>query len=244
MSEQATEGVNAAPPKGNVVAELVDLLVAPPRAFEALRRRNAWAHGAVLTVLALVTVVALRGLLEPFLQANMATALKQAAAKGQSLPAGAAGTMSAVAWWGFVATTAFTVPSTALLGGVTLWLAARLLKVPLPFGRAAVVAALSAVTVPVGMLLMAAQGAVLDPATVRGLTDAALGPARFLDPATTSPALLAMLARVDLLSLWSVVLEGIGVSVMTGAPRGNGYTVSAVAWLVATILGSLPAVLL
>lgn len=244
MSDTAAEGAPDAPVKGNVVTELVDLLVAPARAFEALRWRNAWAHGAILAFLTVLILVALRGLVEPFLDANMAAMLRQAAAKGQPMPAGAANAMGTFAWWGFVASTAFTVPSMALFGGAALWLAAKVLSVPLPFGRAAVIATLSTITAPVGLLLMGAQGAVLDPAAVRGLTDAALGPVRFMDPATTSPALLALVARVDLLALWSVLLEGIGVSVMAGVSRGSATAVAAGAWLLASILGILPTVLL
>lgn len=243
MSEMTAGGAPQAPAKGNVVTELVDLLVAPSRAFAALRQRNVWAHGVILALLAMVVLVALRGLVEPFLDANMAAVLRQAAAKGQPMPAGAANAMGAFAWWGFVGSTAFTIPSTALFGGAALWVAAKLFSVPLPFGRAAVIATLSTITIPVGMLLMGAQGAVLDPAAVRGLTDAALGPVRFLDPATTSPALLALVARVDLLSIWGVVLEGIGVSVIAGVARGSGTAVAAVAWLLGTILGTLPTLL-
>lgn len=243
MSERATEGAGASG-AGNVVTELVDLLFAPSRTFEALRRRGAWAHGTVLAVLALAIVVALRGLLEPFIEANMVLALRQAAARGQAMPAGAAGAMASFAWWGFVGTAAMAVPGAALFGGLGLWLGARPLSVPLSFGRAAVVATLSAIALPVGTLLMAVQGALLDPATVRGITDASLGPARFVDPTTMSPALLAILARLDLPSLWGVVLGGIGVSVMGGVTRGTGFLVAALSWTLATVVGILPTLLL
>lgn len=243
MSDQAVGGAPEAPATGGVAEELVDLLVAPARAFASLRRRNAWAHGAIMAALSLVIAVALRGLLEPFIEANMASALRQAAAKGQSLPAGAAGTMATVAWWSFVGSAAFAIPAMALFGGAALWVAARLLSVPLAFGRAAVVATMAAVTVPVGMLVMGVQGLILDPAAIRGITDASLGVARFLDPASAPPALVAMLSRVDLLSLWGGLLEGIGVSVMTGVSRGTGFAVAGVTWLLTTLVTAIPAVL-
>ncbi len=242
MSE-TTEGTPAAAAKGNVLEELVDMLVAPARAFAALRTRGAWPHVIILSLLTLVVVVALRGLLEPFLEANMALAMRQAAAKGQAVPPEAARAMGSFAWWGFVFSSVFTVGLAALFGGAALWAAGLLFKVALPFQRAVVIGAVAAVTVPFSMLAMALQGAVLDPAAIRGLTDASLGPARFFDPATTSPALLAMVSRVDLLGLWAVVLQAIGVSVIAGVPRKTGWAVAGLAWALSVILGTMVSVL-
>ncbi len=242
MSE-TTEGAPAAAAKGNVLEELVDMLVAPARAFAALRTRGAWPHVIILSLLTLVVVVALRGLLEPFLEANIALAMRQAAAKGQAVPPEAARAMGSFAWWGFVFSSVFTVGLAALLGGAALWAAGLLFKVALPFQRAVVIGAVAAVTVPIAMLVMGGQGAFLDPAAIRGLTDASLGPARFLDPATTSPALLAMVSRIDLLGLWGVALQAVGVSVFTGVSRKTGWAVAGLAWALSAIVSTIPAVL-
>ena len=242
MSE-TTEGTPAAAAKGNVLEELVDMLVAPARAFAALRTRGAWPHVIILSLLTLVVVVALRGLLEPFLEANMALAMRQAAAKGQAIPPEAVRAMGSFAWWGFVFTSVFTVGLTALLGGAALWGAGLLLKVALPFQRAVVIGAVAAVTVPFSMLAMALQGAVLDPAAIRGLTDASLGPARIIDPATTSPALLALESRVHLRGRWAGGLQAIGVSVIAGVPRKTGWAVAGLAWALSVILGTMVSVL-
>jgi hypothetical protein len=242
MSDAPMEGAPAAA-GGNVLEELVDILVAPARTFAALRTRGAWPHVIILSLLTLAVVIALRGLLEPFLEANMAVAMRQAAAKGQAVPPGAARAMGSFAWWGFVVTSAFTVGLTALFGGAALWAAGLLLKVALPFQRAVVIGAVAAVTVPFSMLAMGVQGAFLDPAAIRGLTDASLGPARFFDPATTAPALLAMVSRIDLLGLWGVALQAIGVGGVAGVPRKTGWAVAGLAWALSTIVSSIPAVL-
>lgn len=244
MSEDATNGTSpggTAPATGSVLEELVEALVAPARAFEALRARNAWAHGAILALLTLVIVVALRGLLEPFVEANLVLALKQAAAKGKPMPAEAVGMAGKFAWWGFVSTTTLAVPGAALASGVALWLVAKLFGAPLRFGRAVVIGTLSGIAIPIGMLVVAVQGAVLDPAAIRGFTDATLGPARFMDPATAAPALLALVSRLDLLSLWGALLHGIGVSVMAGVSRATGMLVALTAWGAVTILATLAA---
>jgi hypothetical protein len=243
MNDTSMEGAPAAA-RGNVLEELVDMLVAPARAFAALRTRGAWPHVIILSLLTLVVVVALRGLLEPFLEANMAMAMRQAAAKGQTVPPEAARAMGSFAWWGFVFSSAFTVGFTALAGGAALWVAGLLLKVALPFQRAVVIGAVAAITVPFTMLAMGVQGAFLDPAAIRGLTDASLGPARFLDPVTTPPALLAMVTRIDLLGLWGVALQAIGVGVVAGVPRKTGWAVAGLAWALSTIVSSAPAALL
>ena len=77
----------------------------------------------------------------------------------------------------------------------------------------------------------------MDTSKFRGMYSISFSPARFMDPDTTSPILLAFAGRVDIFVLWSTVLLAIGLHVLGRVPRTQAYIVAAVVWL----LGVLPA---
>lgn len=79
-------------------------------------------------------------------------------------------------------------------------------------------------------------GAARDPAHMKGLFSVTVGPGFFLDPATTSPAVYAVVGRLDLFTLWVTVLLGIGLHVTGKVPKTKAYIVAAVIW----IIGALP----
>jgi hypothetical protein len=65
-----------------------------------------------------------------------------------------------------------------------------------------------------------------------------VGIARFLDPDTTSPLLLALLNRVDVFTIWVTVLLGIGLAITGKIPRGKAMIAAVIVWLI----GALPTV--
>jgi hypothetical protein len=64
-----------------------------------------------------------------------------------------------------------------------------------------------------------------------------VGPARFMDPDTTNPGLLALAGRLDLFIIWSTVLIAIGLRVKGKISMAQAAIAAIVVWL----LGSLPA---
>lgn len=61
------------------------------------------------------------------------------------------------------------------------------------------------------------------------MNDAQFGPARFVDPAAVSPALLGFLQSLDLFNIWTLVLTAIGVSVVARA-RSTGAIAAVIRW--------------
>ena len=83
------------------------------------------------------------------------------------------------------------------------------------------------------------QALFLDPAQLDGRFRLSLRLGRFLDPDTSSPLLLAVVGRLDLITMWITVLIAIGLSVTGRIPLGRAAIAAAIVWLV----GGLPLIL-
>jgi hypothetical protein len=69
------------------------------------------------------------------------------------------------------------------------------------------------------------------------MTRLSVGLGAFLDPDKISPILLALLARVDVFTIWETVLIAIGLQVIGKVPKAQSYMAGALVWLI----GALPA---
>jgi hypothetical protein len=134
------------------------------------------------------------------------------------------------------------MPMLLFLVGVLIWLGAKIVGAKLTFARAMLVSCIAQIPRLFGALLTAIYGLMLsDTSAINGMTRLTYSPARFLDPDTTNPGLLAVLARFDVFTLWVTVLLGIGVSVIAKVPRARGFAAAAIAWTVPTLISALGA---
>jgi hypothetical protein len=88
---------------------------------------------------------------------------------------------------------------------------------------------------------MALQGLIVPPESVRSISDASLGPARFMDPLTTSPAILSVLSNFDVINLWAFALIAIGISVMGRVSRASGFLGTSIVFAGVLALSLIPA---
>jgi hypothetical protein len=56
-----------------------------------------------------------------------------------------------------------------------------------------------------------------------------------MDPDTTNRALLGLMGRLDLFTLWTTVLIAIGIAVIGKVPRARAAIASGLVWLVPTL---------
>ncbi len=225
-------GAGAAPATpARVLEDVVEVLWAPAAVFDRARAAPLGRYLLVVSLLMFVTVLATKGLLQPFFDAQFELGMRQAAERGRPVPTGAAlETARAIATWSVVIGSALAPVGSSLVTGLFLLLAGKVVRAPLAFSRAALVVCLASVPRVLGTIATAAQGLVMDPATIRSMRDASLGPARFADPETTAPQVLALLANLDVWNLWMLALMAIGVSVMARVSRGTGALAALVAW--------------
>jgi hypothetical protein len=131
------------------------------------------------------------------------------------------------------------MPIALLVLGLATWGVGKLFGGTLSYGTGLMIACYAWVPRVIAGILVDIQGLVMDTSKLTSQYQLSLSPARFLDPATASPSLLALLGRLDLFTLWTTVLLAIGLVVAGKVAKEKQILVGATMW----VLGSLPAVL-
>ena len=214
--------VAAASSKGTVFEDVLEVLWAPGQVFDRSRAKGVGMYILVLTAITLVIVLATNGLLQPYIDANFDVQMQQMAARGKPMPAEAAAAAQKFAGYGFIATGVLMIPIGAVLTGLLVWIGGKVVSAPFTFGQGMLIATLASVPRVLSFIATAVQGAIADPQAIRSFSDAALGAARFVDPVSTSPALMAMLANFDVFNLWQLVIIAVGISVIGRVERSAG----------------------
>src|SRR5688500_18611347 len=123
--------------------------------------------------------------------------------------------------------------------GLVLWLVGKLFDAKESIAAAIMIATYSEVPRLVQILTNAAQGLVMSPESLNSMNSVGFNPARFMNPDTASPVLIALASRIDLFTIWVTVLLAIGLYVLGKIPKQQAYIAAGITWLV----GALPAVL-
>jgi hypothetical protein len=91
----------------------------------------------------------------------------------------------------------------------------------------------------VQILTNAAQALVMSPEKLNSMNSVAFNLARFMNPDSASPVLIALASRVDLFTIWVTVLLAIGLHVVGKIPKQQAAIAAGITWLV----GALPVLL-
>lgn len=237
------EGSMAAPKQGGLFEDLIEVLYAPSKVFDRSRAASAFKYAAVLFVLVLVLMIATKNLLTPWFDAQTELTIKLAAAKGKPIPDNAAASMRSFTPWSIVVGGALTMLIGPYLNAIWLLIGAKIAKAPLTYSQAALVAVLAGVPRLLGWLAMPIQAILSDGANARSLSDLSLGPARFVDPNTMPPAVLAALGNLDVFRLWHMALIVIGVSVVSRVSKGTAAVAMIILFAISLALQLIPSAL-
>jgi len=131
------------------------------------------------------------------------------------------------------------VPIGIFLTGLMLWICGKFVEAKQTIGQATMVAAFAFMPRILEALTVAVQGLLLAPGSFNGRWRVSLGVGRFLDPDATSPALLALVGRLDVFTIWVTVLLAIGLAVTGRISRSRAAIAAAIVWL----LGAAPLLL-
>lgn len=235
--------VSAASSQGSVFEDVLEVLWAPAKVFDRSQAKGVGMYILVLTVSTLVLMFATKGLIQPYIDANFYLQMQQMAAKGTPMPAEAAAAAQKFSSYGFLASGVLMIPIGAVLTGLLVWIGGKVASASVTYGQAMLIATLASVPRVLSFIATAVQGAMVDPQSIRSFSDAALGAARFVDPAAASPALTAMLSNLDLFNIWQLVLMAIGISVVGRVERSAGVVGALVAWGLGVALTVVPALL-
>lgn len=242
MATESAAPAGAAKQSG-VIEDILEVLYAPSLVFDRTRNAKVMSYLLVTTAFVLIVMLATKNLVDPWMEAQADLSIRLAAENGKPVPDEAIGATRAFMSWGFLATAVFVTLLGPLVNGLLLLLGSKVGGAKLTFGQASVIAALGGIPRLFNYIAMPVQGLLLDAEKARSVSDFSLGPARFVDPATTPPPLLALLASIDVTRVWQFVLTGIGVAVVARVSKGNGFIAAAIMLALGTILQLLPTAL-
>jgi hypothetical protein len=232
----ASEGPSAAQPKASRWEDFIDIFYAPSSVFARRAESGFLLPMVVVTVLTGVLYIMNSGVWSEVMDAEMTRALtkqsQQLTAEQLQKVRGFSETMAKVGSFAFV-------PIGIFLTGLMLWVCGKFVEAKQTLRQATMVAAFAFMPRIVEALVVAVQGLLLDPGSFNGRWRVSLGIGRFLDPDTTSPALLALVGRLDVFTIWVTVLLAIGLAVTGKITRGRAAIAAAIVWL----LGAAPLML-
>ena len=229
--------VSAAPSaeKTSAVEDFFDIFFAPAAVYDRRRNTSAWLPFLVVTIAMALAYLATSDAMQPIMDAEYQRGMK-AALEGQSkftpeqLEQGR-GMAEGFAKFAFLVG----MPLSILFTGIALLLTSKLVDAQVKLGTAVMIASWAFVPRIIGSIVNAVQLRLMQPDSLDGMYRLALGPARFMDPDTASPILLAMAGRFDVFILWTTVLLGIGLSVVARIPRTQGMIAAFAVWVLAAL---------
>jgi hypothetical protein len=212
--------------------DFVDIFYAPSKVFARREHSSFIVPMLVVTVVGAAILLATFGAMSPIFDGELTR--RFAGAKGMTAEQAATARKFSET---IIKVMAFIAPPVMMfVTGLVLWLCGRFAGARQTLNAAVMVAAFANVPRLVSGLLAGVQAMLMDPATLTGRYAVALSPARFFDPSTASPVLLALLGRIDLFTIWATILLGIGLAVTGRIPRGRAFIVAAIVW----VIGSFP----
>jgi hypothetical protein len=221
--------------------DFMDIFYAPSDVFA--RRQNSGFGLQMFIITLLIGVIAYvnMGVMQPIMDAEFTRATAAAMKKNPQITAEQ---MAQFRGMGekFAAIIVFVVTPIAMFCiGLMLWVVGKLFDAKQSLGAAIMVAVYAYVPKVVAGIVSGVQGLLMDPASMTGQYKVSLGVGRFLDPDATSPALLALLGRVDVFTIWVTVLLVIGLSVTGKIPRSKAAIAGVIVWIIGALPTLLPA---
>jgi hypothetical protein len=232
----ATDAGSAAAPRVGIWEDFIDIFYAPSAVFSRRESGNAFIPLAVVTIICGVLFYLNSGALQPMFDAEFDRAMAIGMRRNPNIPPEAVERIRTFAVRMQQVGTFISFPLAILGIGVTTWLAGKLVGANQTFRAAMIVAAYAYTPRILDSVLLGLQSLFLDPAQLDGRFRLSFGVGRFLDPDTVSPLLLAVVSRVDVITIWITVLVAIGLCVTGRIPLRKAAIAAVIVWIV----GGLP----
>ncbi|MFI5310707.1 MAG: YIP1 family protein [Gemmatimonadales bacterium] len=236
MTDPAAAPTPAPPEKASLIDDFVDIFGSPAKVFA----RRASASPALPFLLVSVLVIGMflvnKNMMAPIMDAEVQKSLDAAMKANPNLtPALAEQSKGMMQKFAVVGAVVF-VPVTLLCLALVAWIVGRVLGGTLSYGTALLIASFAWLPRVVEAVLNSVQALVLDVGKMTSHYELTLSAARFVDVSTASPITLALLGRVDLITLWVTVLFAIGLVAAGKVPKEKMVVAGLMMW----VIGSLP----
>jgi Yip1 domain len=237
-SANAANEVDPSPGKAGLWEDFVDIFYTPSSVFA---RRSDGKFGLALLFLVIIGAVLFfvtKNAMAPIMDSEFT---RQSAAAMRKNPNITAEQMaSSRGFFEVAAPIFFAVGLTiSVFGtGLVLWVVGKLFDAKESITAAIMIATYAEVPRIVQILTNAAQALVMSPENLNSLNAVGFNLARFINPDTGSPVVIALASRVDLFTIWVTVLLAIGLHVVGKIPKEKAAIAAGITWVV----GALPAV--
>jgi hypothetical protein len=237
--ENTTSAPGSSPePQAALWEDFVDIFYAPSSVF---RRRAAGSYMIPLIVVTLLVAVLTftnHSVMQPVIDAELDKSMASLKANPQMTPEALAKARS-IGEISIQVVSMIGAPIAILFFALIAWLFSRIFDAKVNGHAAMVIASYSAIPFVIENVWWGVQGLLMDPSKITSRLSLSMGAGRFVSPGTTSPVAAAALNHVDVFSIWTSALLGIGIVAIAGAPRSKAWLVGGSIW----VLGFLPGVL-
>ncbi|MEO7040252.1 MAG: YIP1 family protein [Gemmatimonadaceae bacterium] len=226
-------------PNASLWEDFIDIFTSPAAVF---RRRENSGFGVpliVLTVIFAILILGTKSLVQPAVDGDMARAMAHTMKQHPEITAAQIQQQQAMGAKIGPYIIIVAIPIMVMLTGLVLWLVGKIFESKQNGTQALMVATYAFFPKILASLAGALIAYLSSPERLNGLVRLSVGVGSLLNPDTTSPVLIAMLARVDVFTIWETILLAIGLQVTGKVSKSNSYLAAAIVWFI----GALPGVL-
>jgi hypothetical protein len=236
MTTPPVDSVEAVPPPKPAPRweDFIDIFHSPSTVYERRQNQSPWPTIWIITVLfTLVTALTFNGL-EPLVEAEMRAEVAKQMAKNPQMTQdmadmGMKWQLGARRWGGVF------FPIGVLITAIFVWLLAKIVGAKETYKGAMIVVTYASILSILQALLVGAQALVLDVSSLTTPDQLSFSAARFVDKASTSPVLYALLKALDVFGIWLLLVMAIGVEITGKVTRSKALTWAAI-WFVLSVL--------
>jgi hypothetical protein len=235
----ATQTAPVATSHAAVWEDFIDIFYAPSAVFRRRENGNVFIPLAVITIICGALFYLNSGALQPVFDAEFDRQMAAVMRQNPNIPPEAVDRMRGFATRIQQVAMFVFIPCAILGVGFVSWIAGKLVDAKQSFRAALIVGAYAYSPRILDGVLHGLQGLFLDPGQLDGRFRLSFGVGRFLDPDTVSPLLLAVVGRIDVITIWITVLIAIGLCVTGRIPMRKAAIAAVIVWVV----GGLPQVI-
>ncbi|HEU4570133.1 MAG TPA: YIP1 family protein [Gemmatimonadales bacterium] len=229
-----------APAPTPVWEDFIDIFLSPTKVFE--RRKDDptfFVPWLVFIVLSAVIMIAGWSLLEPAYRADSLRGVERYIASHPDLPANVVEQMRSGRGPGSGLTKYFAPVGAGvavLLVGFVTWVTGKIVGAKTSLAQAFMVSAYSYLPRLLGTLVAVVLALVLPDTMLNTAMHLQLGPALAFDPGATKLTTMALVARLEIFTLWTTVLIALGLRVTGGIDKSKAVLAGVIAWVIGAIL--------
>jgi len=236
MTEPVAAAAVPAQNKASFWEDLIDIFYQPSAVFARRQNASAWPPFLFVVIAMSVITLATYNSIEPAITADMQRVMAKTLAHNPNMTQDMAdkGIAMQQKFGRYFAPVGIAV--TVIVVGLLTWIVGKFFGAKEHFNAAMLIASYAFMPKVLGAVLLSAQGLLMDSSKLTSMSVLSIGPARFFDPETTSPFLLALLQRLDLLVIWETILLAIGVAVIGKISRGKAVGFGVSIWVIGGLL--------